>query len=456
MRLPSLLGVVCGLLCIFLPHLAQAQAAGEQREYVVTAYYSPIPGQCCYVKGSLEADRILNGQGTHGADGTAVYPGMVAAPPSYAFGTQIELAGIGTVSVRDRGGAIQVLDGDVHRIDLWVGEGEEGLARAMAFGVRRVRGTVLGQLPTEPARIDLDALVASYEVIAPYDVTNGSLLGLQVEAGKHGLSVARLQKLLQETGHLTAEASGFFGEQTQQALMAFQSSVGLAVDATRLTDEAAAVLEEVSRRRALTLPFGQLEPGSTHPAVTDAKRILRSLGWYEGRTGATYDDALKGAVLAFQQARGLAGDAQSPGAGRIGPKTLSLLQADWQMHLAKVAAKRRLDVLRVRQQLEAQGVLLSGGLQPGVKGTAVRTLQSLLVRLGLLAGDAQTGTFGEKTEAALASFQVQAGLIDAPTHPAAGMVGPETLKTLRRMQLRDTLQQVRAQGWVGAGLSAPL
>ncbi|MFH1670010.1 MAG: hypothetical protein ABIA92_00290, partial [Patescibacteria group bacterium] len=33
------------------------------QEFLVTAYYSPIPGQCCYVKGGLEADKILNGEG---------------------------------------------------------------------------------------------------------------------------------------------------------------------------------------------------------------------------------------------------------------------------------------------------------------------------------------------------------------------------------------------------------
>ena len=27
-------------------------------EFLVTAYYSPLPGQCCYVKGGLTADRI--------------------------------------------------------------------------------------------------------------------------------------------------------------------------------------------------------------------------------------------------------------------------------------------------------------------------------------------------------------------------------------------------------------
>ncbi|HEC21042.1 MAG TPA: hypothetical protein ENI70_00835, partial [Candidatus Peregrinibacteria bacterium] len=54
-----------------------------QRKLVITGYYSPIPGQLRYVRGSLEADRRLNGNGTNGADGTQVYRGMIAAPKNY-------------------------------------------------------------------------------------------------------------------------------------------------------------------------------------------------------------------------------------------------------------------------------------------------------------------------------------------------------------------------------------
>src|SRR3989338_1176501 len=111
------------------------------QDITITAYYSPLPDQCCYVRGSFAADIELNGKGTHSADGTAVYAGMAAAPPTYPFRTRIELPGIGTVTVHDRGGAIQEWK-DSHRIDIWVGSGEEGLARALAFGVRRVRATV--------------------------------------------------------------------------------------------------------------------------------------------------------------------------------------------------------------------------------------------------------------------------------------------------------------------------
>ena len=48
----------------------------------------------------------LNGRGTNGASGTPVFAGMIAAPKSYDYGTQIFFEGLGLGTVADRGGAI--------------------------------------------------------------------------------------------------------------------------------------------------------------------------------------------------------------------------------------------------------------------------------------------------------------------------------------------------------------
>jgi len=112
------------------------------KPFVVTAYYSPIPWQKLYVKWSLEEDRILNGQGTHGASGKPVFDGMIAAPQTYPFGTEIYLPGWWWWSVQDRGWAIVTAGNrwwDADRLDLWFGHGDEWLIKALAFGVQRVQ-----------------------------------------------------------------------------------------------------------------------------------------------------------------------------------------------------------------------------------------------------------------------------------------------------------------------------
>ncbi len=80
--------------------IADAEPEAETPDYyvqnfIITAYYSPLQGQEHYVTGSYAGDIYLNGNGTNGADGTEVYPGMIAAPKKYAFGTKwmfLELA----------------------------------------------------------------------------------------------------------------------------------------------------------------------------------------------------------------------------------------------------------------------------------------------------------------------------------------------------------------------------
>ena len=115
--------------------------------FAITAYYSPLPCQDRYVTGSYEGDIRLNGSGVNSADGTPVYPGMIAAPKNYAFGTKMYIPGIGIVAVHDRGGAIVTAGnrGQYHdRLDIWMGYGDPGLQRALEWGKRTVDVTVYG------------------------------------------------------------------------------------------------------------------------------------------------------------------------------------------------------------------------------------------------------------------------------------------------------------------------
>jgi 3D (Asp-Asp-Asp) domain-containing protein len=67
---------------------------------------------------------------------------MLAAPKHYEFGTVIHLEGLGTGTVDDRGGAIVKAGerGYEHdRIDVWMGYGDEGLRKALAWGKRKIK-----------------------------------------------------------------------------------------------------------------------------------------------------------------------------------------------------------------------------------------------------------------------------------------------------------------------------
>ena len=119
-----------------------------------TAYYSPLPGQASYATGSLAGDRRLNGQGVRTADGTSPYPGTVAAPPAYAFGTVLYVEGFGAGTVHDRGSAIQ-RQGGRDRLDLWMGHGDEGLQRSREWGIRRGEAAIF----VDGASADVEAIL---------------------------------------------------------------------------------------------------------------------------------------------------------------------------------------------------------------------------------------------------------------------------------------------------------
>ena len=74
--------IVFAILGTSLP-FARAEVQAGKHKFLVTAYYSPVSDQNFYIRGSFEADRRLNGNGTNGADGIEVFTGMLAAPSIY-------------------------------------------------------------------------------------------------------------------------------------------------------------------------------------------------------------------------------------------------------------------------------------------------------------------------------------------------------------------------------------
>lgn len=137
--------IFASFLAFFSFHGDSGYATPITQEFIVTAYYSPLPNQNFYLKGNYEAEKLLNGNGTNGASGKPVFVGMIAAPKTYAFDTRIDFEGLGVGIVQDRGGAIvkaweRGYSSD--RIDIWMGSWESGLRRAMVWGKRKVTGTI--------------------------------------------------------------------------------------------------------------------------------------------------------------------------------------------------------------------------------------------------------------------------------------------------------------------------
>ena len=450
-KLPLRIRATITLLALFAPTNVTGidPAMPYEQEFVLTAYYSPLPGQCCYVRGGYEADKILNGEGHTAADGTAVYPGMLAAPQSYAFGTRVKLPRLGTLTVHDRGGAIQVLHSGAHRLDVWVGSGEEGLARALAFGVQHIRGTVYPLGSRQPENdFDLARLRAPMERLSPFGVQTENLLALSPKLGDRNLSSAILQDHLRSAGYFDHVSSGYFGPETQEAMKRFLNDFELEEPSDRLTERSASFLLAASRRSEAELPIhGIVEKGGSEDTIAQAQRILRFLGYYDGRTDGAYSLALHSAILRFQQEKGLVGTAIDAGAGRIGTLTRRALEAEWNRRLVAVRADKYSTIHAVEQQLIDGGKTLDMFLAEGHTGQRVRLLQHLLAERGYFPEEKINGNFGALTRSAVFDYQVASGIVDSLSDDGAGSVGPETLQSLRREERAKAYRIVRAEGW---------
>lgn len=422
--------------------------APYEQDFILTAYYSPLPDQCCYVKGSYEEDVILNGQGTHGADGTPVYEGMLAAPPSYAFGTRIVLPGLGAMTVHDRGGAIQEWD-NAHRLDVWAGVGEEGLARALTFGVQHIRGTVYPpKSSAAPAEsFTLDTLPAPEERLKPYMLPGTEMTALHPVAGKRGYSVTLLQENLAALGYFDHEVTGVYGEVTTQSVAAFNADMHLEESSDSLSPVTAAYIQAALSVQNAPSPVVFVGKESTPTDIKAVQRLLRFLGYYKGRTDGYYSEKLFTAILTYQQAQQLVGDAVSPGAGRIGPLTKSKLDREvFRRRVARTAAQI-LAIEQAGEKLEEEGKLITVTMANGSNGKEVRMLQELLAATGFFPSEKINGHYGDVTAAAVAKYQVARKILGTDKEKGSGVVGPVTLRSIRIDQAKKALKIVRAEGW---------
>ena len=418
--------------------------------FEVTAYYSPKPQQCCYVRGGVRADKTLNGDGVRTADGTPVRPGIIAAPARYPFGTRITLPGLGTFTVHDRGGAIRERGDGVHRLDIWVGEGEEGLARALALGALRIEGTVYPVGTGQPREsVSLASLPAPRERLLPYLVAGSDLMSVHPKLGDRNLSSALLQERLRDVGYFRHAVTGFYGPATQESLRAFIRDFDLSDSPDALSAETAAfILAAAARGRARQPVDSFVDPRSSADAIAQAQRLLRFLGYYDGRTDGRYTDGLFAAILKFQQDNALVGTEQDPGAGRIGPLTQRRIRVRWNRELVRALAEGRYLALRmIDDAIAARGEHVEEYLGEGANGAQVRLLQRLLAAGGFFPPEEINGNFGPLTQQAVLAYQLARGIVRSAEDTGAGYVGPATMRTLRGERNREAYVKVRGEGW---------
>ena len=366
----------------------------ETRTFTISAYYSPLPCQSKYTTGSYEGDIRLNGGGVRGADGTAVYPGMIAAPKSYQFGMKMDIPGVGIVAVHDRGGAIKTYDGSngvYDRLDIWMGYGDEGLDRALNWGKRNVNVVVYGINDSISEQISLPG----YDESEKYpEVCN-------------------------------------YSEPNSKSEIIFDTEPSV----VRVPEVESNFLEE------------DLSFGTSSPSVRKLQEELTAINYFKGPLTGYYGEITEHAVYKFQQSQYLVGGKDSAGAGEFGPKTRDRLNEILSARLytseviASATNKKEKVLVKdeqeedevVEEQLEEvipDKILLAGELEFGAVSTDVKVLQQFLKDNGFFPGFLVTDYYGPLTKDSVIEFQLDRGIIGSVDDLGAGRVGPSTLKAI--------------------------
>lgn len=335
LRGASLVTTACYILhcCFSFSFLSIVQASPakwEKQKFIVTAYYSPLPNQSFYLRWSYEADKRLNGNGTHGASGKAVYPGMIAAPKIYEFGTKIELIGVWIGTVDDRGGAI-VWSGvngyEYDRLDIWMWSGDEWLKRALNWGKRVVEWKVYSGKEAKEKKGTIPIYnfpigEVFKKVLSTKDNVKAVETGeKQIKSSSENDRIKRYQYALKELGYHHGEIDGMLSLQFQSEILQFQQDAGLEMNGKiskqtaekinaliRMLNETKqlqssieqAILEEKDSSRSTVQSFTGIYDGSIGSHVRELQKHLKTLGYFQEKDTGIFWPKTKKALIAYQ------------------------------------------------------------------------------------------------------------------------------------------------------------
>ena len=228
-----------------------------------------------------------------------------------------------------------------------------------------------------------------------YENANSAKDDDSLRMGDSGSAVKDLQTKLKKLGYYDGTVDSTFGSGTYAAVKAFQKKYNLTADGVA-GSETLKKLDTAYKNADSDKDDGSLRKGATGSAVKNLQTKLKKLGFYNASIDGDYGDTTVAAVKAFQKKYNLTAD------GVAGSETLKKLDSAYK---------------------NADSDKDDGSLRKGATGTAVKTLQTNLKKLGFYTAYVD-GSFGSTTESAVKAFQKKYGLT------ADGVAGSATLKKI--------------------------
>ena len=215
--------------------------------------------------------------------------------------------------------------------------------------------------------------------------------------GDSGSAVKDLQTKLKKLGYYSGTVDSTFGSGTYAAVRAFQKKYNLTADGVA-GSETLKKLDSAYKNANSDKDDDSLRMGDSGSAVKDLQTKLKKLGYYSGTVDSTFGSGTYAAVRAFQKKYNLTAD------GVAGSETLKKLDSAY-------------------KNADSNTSTDDDSLRKGATGTAVKTLQTNLKKLGFYTAYVD-GSFGSTTESAVKAFQKKYGLT------ADGVAGSATLKKI--------------------------
>ena len=230
-----------------------------------------------------------------------------------------------------------------------------------------------------------------------YENANSAKDDDSLRMGDSGSAVKNLQTKLKKLGYYNGTVDSTFGSGTYAAVRAFQQKNGLTADGVA-GSETLKKLDSAYKNADSDKDDDSLRKGATGSAVKDLQTKLKKLGFYNAYVDGSYGDTTVAAVKAFQKKYNLTAD------GVAGSATLKKLDSAY-------------------KNADSNTSTDDDSLRKGATGTAVKTLQTNLKKLGFYTAYVD-GSFGATTESAVKAFQRKYGLT------ADGVAGSATLKKI--------------------------
>lgn len=299
----------------------------------------------------------------------------------------------------------------------------------------------------------VSAAATGVALVAP-SIAEASFGENTLRQGMENSEVKQLQERLKDEGYFTHHtATGYFGDITRRAVVAFQKDNNLAQDgivgpqtfsvlngnrsnssntgssnssnnsssSSNNSSSSSSSSSSVSVQ-AISNTSQVMRQGTSNSDVARVQAYLKKAGFYSGTATGNYGNLTQQSVRSFQQARGLTVD------GLAGPQTLSRINSEINSTSGSSGSNNsssgsNSSSSNASSDSSSSSSLSGVILRQGSRGANVRTLQTRLKDSGFLSGSVD-GIFGPQTANAVRDLQRQANIT------VDGVFGPQTLRQL--------------------------